>query len=144
MRLTSTSFKAKSENSGPDDSDMSQESVAPPPSIFIDMPSPRFLGPAPEHGSNYFFSNDNKLMDILLVEAPVALGEKDGVQPVHLDDVSISGSEFSITPSIAQILDRSDESADCSSSPSSIAFKRIPSTSETNSKSKRVKFESDL
>lgn len=149
MRLTSTTFKAvKSENpaTSPNDSEVSQESVAPPPSVFIEMPSPRYLGPAPEPGSNYFFSNDNKVMDIVQLEAPVVLGEKDGLQPVHLDDISLSGSEFSITPSLAQILDQSDSSIESSSTQSSLpSSKRTPSSAGANPvKNKRVKFESDL
>lgn len=146
MRLTSTSFKAAkpaAASTSPNDSLTSQESVAPPPSVFIEMPSPRYLGPAPaETGSSYFFSNDNKVMEILQLIAPVVLGEKDQVQPVHLDDISLSGSEFSITPSLARILDQS-ESIDSSERSSLSPPKRTLSTAE-NSKNKRVKFESDL
>ena len=141
MRLTSTSFKVKPPTS-PNDSDTSQESVAPPPSVFIEMPCPRYLGPAPEAGSNYFFSNDNKVMDILQLEAPVVLGEKDGSQPVHLDDISLSGSEYSITPS--RILDQTDDSTDSASTSNAVSFKRVPSNTEANTRNKRVKFESDL
>lgn len=149
MRLTSTAFRGQSKSdqpASPNDSEISQESIAPPPSVFIDMPSPRYLGPAPTPGSNYFFSNDNKVMDIVQLEAPVVLGETDGAHPVHLDDISFSGSEFSITPSIAKILDQSDDSTENSSVESSnnLPFKRIPSASEANTRNKRVKFESDL
>lgn len=146
MRLTSTSFKVKAEKpaTSPNDSIASQESVAPPPSVFIEMPSPRYLGPAPETGSNYFFSNDNKVMDIVLLEAPVVLGEKDGVQPVQMDDISLSGSEFSITPSIERILDQTDDSTESASTINTMPFKRVPSKSEANTRNKRVKFESDL
>lgn len=149
MRLTSTAFKAinsEKQATSPDDSDSSHESVAPPPSVFIEMSSPRYLGPAPQPGSNYFFSNDNKVMDIVQLEAPIVLGEKNKVQPVHLDDISLSGSEFSITPSLANILDQSNDSiATASTESSAPSTKRSPSSSDTNPlRSKRVKFESDL
>ena len=59
------------------------------------MPCPRYLGPAPEAGSNYFLSRDNQEVDIVQLEAPLVLEEKDGPQSVHLDDIRLSGSEFS-------------------------------------------------
>ena len=81
-------------------------------------------------------------MDILQLEAPVVLGEKDGSQPVHLDDISLSGSEYSITPS--RILDQTDDSTDSASTSNAVSFKRVPSNTEANTRNKRVKFESDL
>ena len=109
------------------------------------MPCPRYLGPAPENGTNYFLSRDNQVVDIVQLEAPLVLGEKDGPQPVHLDDLSLSGSEFSITPSVARILDQTDESINSASSSSSdVSFKRDPNNSEDNSRNKRVKFECDF
>ena len=130
VRLTSTSFT-------------SQETA--PPSVFVEMPCPRYLGPAPENGTNYFLSRDNQVVDIVQLEAPLVLGEKDGPQSVHLDDLSLSGSEFSITPSVARILDQTDESINSASSSSSdVSFKRVPNNSEDNSRNKRVKFECDF
>ena len=54
-------------------------------------------------------------MDVVQIEAPVVLGKTERVQPVHLDDISFSGSEFSITPSIAKILDQPGNSSEGSS-----------------------------
>ena len=85
-------------------------------------------------------------MTVVQVVAPVVLGEKDRPSQVHLDDISLSGSEFSITPSMAKILDQTDNSVSVSTlDPSSSPFKRQSSSLEpVASSSKRVKFESDL
>ena len=99
MRLTSNSFIVKSPTS-PSDSDTSQESVAQPPSVFIEMSCPRYLGPAPEAGAVYFFSHGDQFMDILQLEAPLVLGEKGGAQL----DLSLSGSDCSIESFLARPL----------------------------------------
>lgn len=132
MRLTSTSLRAKSEDD--------EASVAPPPSVFIGMHHPRYLGPGPDASSCYFFSNNgDEVTDIVQLDAALALGEKDPTHPVHPDDVSISGSELSL----ARILDQSDDSiTTASTAPDVSPFKRAGQ--DTIRESKRVKFESDL
>lgn len=148
MHLTKTSFTHKTKAEGSNLSNTSQESVLTPPSIFVEMPSPRYLGPAPNVGSNYFFTNNNDVMDIVTLEAPSILGDKlkTEFQP---DEVSLSGSEFSITSSMAHILDQSDHSVVSSNDPNSSPLKRLLSNQSSRNadiinSNKRVKFESDL
>ena len=149
MHLTNTCFlpklKSSVTNISSNDSASSLQSISTPASVFVDMPSPRYLGPAPTPGSSYFFTNDNGTMDIVRLDAPVVLGEK--AHDIHPDDISVSGSEFSITSSMAQILDRSDSSASSVGfSPTAKRPHAIPSSSNTEvtNSNKRVKFESDL
>ena len=127
------SVEVSDQSASPNDNEMSLESLALPPSVLIEMSSPCYLGPAPQPGSNYFFTNDNKGMDIVQLKAPVVVGETEIVQPVNLDDISFSGSEFSITPSIAKFLDQPDDSSECPSvggSSNKMPFKRIPSVTD--------------
>jgi hypothetical protein len=146
IRLTSTSFRsARLNESG--SSEESATACPPPPGVFIDMNTPRYLGPAAEPGSSYFLTKDeNDVLTVVQLVAPVVLGEKDRPSQVHLDDISLSGSEFSITPSMAKILDQTDDSASVTTlDPTTSPFKRQPSSREpVASSSKRVKFESDL
>ena len=142
IRLTSTSFRSvKLNESG--SSEESGDACPPPSGVFIEMPSPHYLGPAPESGSSYFLTKDESdVLTVVQVIAPVVLGEKD--RPLHLDDISLSGSEFSITPSMAKILDQTDDSS-AYFTPGSPTFKRQSSTRDPpESNNKRVKFESDL
>ena len=112
------------------------------------MPCPRYLGPAPNVGSNYFFTNNNDVIDIVSLEAPVVLGDtlKTDFLP---DEVSLSGSEFSITSSMAHILDQSDHSAVSSNDNNTSPLKRLLGGQSSRNvdvinSNKRVKFESDL
>ena len=111
IRLTSTSFRsARLNESG--SSEESATACPPPPGVFIDMNTPRYLGPAAEPGSSYLLTKDeNDVLTVVQLVAPVVLGEKDRPSQVHLDDISLSDSEFSITPSMAKILDQIDDSA---------------------------------
>jgi len=148
MHLTKTSFTQKTKAAASNTSNNSQESVLIPPSIFVEMPCPRYLGPAPTAGSNYFFTINNDVMDIVTLEAPVILG--DTLKTEFLpDEVSLSGSEFSITSSMAHILDQSDNSVVSSNDLNSSPLKRLlnnPSSRNIDvmNSNKRVKFESDL
>lgn len=73
MRLTSQSFQSSGSNKagGVDDSLTSDSSSAsnPPDGVFIELPGPRFLGPAPECGSNYYLSQDAKSAEIVMIDA---------------------------------------------------------------------------
>ena len=145
MHLTKSSFTHKTKLTA---SNTSLESVHTPASIFVEMPCPRYLGPAPHVGSNYFFTNNNDTMDIVKLEAPIVLGDtaKTDFQP---DEVSLSGSEFSITSSMAHILDQSDHSIASSNDANSSPIKRLLSNPSSQNMDlinshKRVKFESNL
>ncbi len=136
MRLTPESFKKN-------------PSLPTPPitTVFVELPGPRFLGPAAlPPNANYYLSQPEggKKAEIVLLEASILLPDSKNSTD---DDVSLSGSEFSITPSVAKILDDADDdslSDDGSSPISGPAFKRCPSSSASAGNSKRVKFESDL
>ena len=75
IRLTSTSFRSvKLNESG--SSEESGDACPPPSGVFIEMPSPHYLGPAPESGSSYFLTKDESdVLTVVQVIAPVVLGE---------------------------------------------------------------------
>ena len=146
MRLTPSSFmhkKPQQPATGDDaSSTSSHESFTVPTSIFVELPSPRYLGPAPPTGTTsagavYFFTNNNESCEVVRLDGATALGEQDMIHP---DNVSLSGSEFSITSSLVQTLDRSDDST---GTQGSSPVKR-PQHQPHTANSKRVKFESDL
>lgn len=103
------------------------------------MHEPRYLGPGPDAGSNYFFSNKGDTADLVQLDAALALGENDPNHPVHPDDFSsITGSQLSLE----RILDTTHDST--STVPDVSPFKRAQAGQEAVRESKRVKFESDL
>lgn len=136
MRLTPESFKKN------------PSLPTPPVTVFVELPGPRFLGPAAlPPNANYYLSQPEggKKAEIVLLEASILLPDSTNAMD---DDVSLSGSEFSITPSVAKILDDAEQDLSDDSNGSSPtagpAFKRCPSSSASAGNSKRVKFESDL
>ena len=96
MRLTSQSFQSSGVNKAAEadavsitSSVMSSSSSASPPpdGVFIELPGPRFLGPASDSGSNYYLSHDAKSAEIVLIDPtkflpPVA--ESDSISMVGI------------------------------------------------------------
>lgn len=154
MRLTPECFR-KSSSGGTS-----------PASVFVELPGPRFLGPAAEvHVANYYMSqpesaDGGKKVEIVLLEAaacfPGTQQEQEQLPPPDssADASSLSGSEISITPSMARMLDEMEADVESAASgetqkvsscmSSSSPFKRYPSSSSASAHTKRVKFESDL